>query len=74
MRALSWRYVVYNSNLYSETKSATEDDCRELKSDMSSWRCELLDILKRNGMDVNGADAKEKSKAEITLKRAINFQ
>ena len=61
MRALIWRYVV---NAYSkrEKEPASEDDVHELKSDMSAWRCELLHILNKNGMDITGAKKKEKSK------------
>lgn len=61
MRALIWRYVV-NSHSEHEMDPVTEDDVHELKSDLSSWRCELLDILQRNGMDIAGADTKERSK------------
>jgi len=61
MRALIWRYVV-NSHSEHEMEPVTEDDVHELKSDLSSWRCELLDILHRNGMDIGEVDKKEKSK------------
>ncbi|XP_076762035.1 transient receptor potential-like [Xylocopa sonorina] len=60
MRALIWRYVV-NSHSEHEMDPVTEDDVHELKSDLSSWRCELLDILKKNGMDIAGADTKERT-------------
>ncbi|XP_015184673.1 PREDICTED: transient-receptor-potential-like protein isoform X2 [Polistes dominula] len=60
MRALVWRYVV-NSHSMHEMEPVTEDDVHELKSDISSWRCELLDILHRNGMDIAGIDTKEKT-------------
>lgn len=60
MRALIWRYVV-NAHSEHEMEPVTEDDVHELKSDLSSWRCELLDILHRNGMDIGGIDMKEKS-------------
>ncbi|XP_071554323.1 transient-receptor-potential-like protein isoform X1 [Temnothorax nylanderi] len=60
MRALIWRYVV-NAHSEHEMEPVTEDDVHELKSDLSSWRCELLDILHRNGMDIGGVDKKEKT-------------
>ncbi|XP_035725310.1 transient-receptor-potential-like protein [Vespa mandarinia] len=60
MRALVWRYVV-NSHSVHETEPVTEDDVHELKSDISSWRCELLDILRRNGMDIAGINTKERT-------------
>ncbi|XP_011872561.1 PREDICTED: transient-receptor-potential-like protein [Vollenhovia emeryi] len=60
MRALIWRYVV-NAHSEHEMEPVTEDDVHELKSDLSSWRCELLDILHRNGMDIGGVNKKEKT-------------
>lgn len=60
MRALIWRYVV-NAHSEHDMEPVTEDDVHELKSDLSSWRCELLDILGRNGMDISGVDTKEKT-------------
>lgn len=69
MRALVWRYVV-NAHSEHEMKPVTEDDVHELKSDLSSWRCELLDILHRNGMDIGGADKTEKGnslRAELSV-------
>ncbi|XP_034948418.1 transient-receptor-potential-like protein [Chelonus insularis] len=58
MRALVWRYVV-NTHNENEMSMVTEDDIHEVKSDISSWRCELLDILRRNGMDIAGANTKD---------------
>ncbi|KAG5324226.1 TRPL protein, partial [Pseudoatta argentina] len=60
MRALIWRYVV-NAHSEHEMEPVTEDDVHELKSDLSSWRCELLDILHRNGMNIGDIDIKEKT-------------
>nr|XP_033329419.1 transient-receptor-potential-like protein [Megalopta genalis] len=60
MRALIWRYVV-NAHSEHETDPVTEDDVHELKSDLSSWRCELLEVLRKNGMDIAGADTKERT-------------
>ncbi|XP_015605560.1 transient-receptor-potential-like protein isoform X2 [Cephus cinctus] len=60
MRALVWRYVV-NAHSQHEMEAVTEDDIHELKSSLSSWRCELLDILEKNGMDIAGIDTKEKT-------------
>lgn len=61
MKALVWRYVV-TAHSEHEMEPVTEDDIHELKSDFSSWRCELLEILKRNGMDTGGADLTNSSK------------
>ncbi|KYM93906.1 PREDICTED: transient-receptor-potential-like protein [Cyphomyrmex costatus] len=60
MKALIWRYVV-NAHSEHEMEPVTEDDVHELKSDLSSWRCELLDILHKNGMDIGSVDKKEKT-------------
>ncbi|XP_076644692.1 transient receptor potential-like isoform X2 [Halictus rubicundus] len=60
MRALIWRYVVHAHSEH-EMDPVTEDDVHELKSDLSSWRCELLEVLRRNGMDIAGADTKERT-------------
>ncbi|GAB1859857.1 Transient-receptor-potential-like protein [Camponotus japonicus] len=60
MRALIWRYIV-NAHSEHEMEPVTEDDVHELKSDLSSWRCELLDVLHRNGMDIGDVDKKEKT-------------
>ncbi|XP_057320234.1 transient-receptor-potential-like protein isoform X1 [Microplitis mediator] len=60
MQALIWRYVV-NAHNEHEMSPVTEDDIHEVKSDISSWRCELLEVLRRNGMDITGANAKEQT-------------
>lgn len=61
MRALIWRYVV-NAHTEHEMEPVTEDDIHEVKSDISSWRCELLEVLARNGMDISGTNTKDSSK------------
>ncbi|XP_011298063.1 transient-receptor-potential-like protein [Fopius arisanus] len=58
LRALIWRYVV-NAHTEHEMSPVTEDDVHEVKSDISSWRCELLDILQRNGMDIGSVNVKD---------------
>ncbi|KMQ87916.1 transient-receptor-potential-like protein, partial [Lasius niger] len=60
MKALIWRYIV-NAHSEHEMEPVTEDDIHELKTDLSSWRCELLDILHKNGMDIGGINKKEKT-------------
>lgn len=60
MRALVWRYVVAD-HCNQVMEAVTEDDVHELKSEISSWRCELLDILGKNGMDITGVDTKDRS-------------
>jgi hypothetical protein len=60
MKALIWRYVV-NAHEEHEMQPVTEDDIHEVKFDISSWRCELLEILKKNGMDTGDAEASDRS-------------
>ncbi|XP_014469210.1 PREDICTED: transient-receptor-potential-like protein [Dinoponera quadriceps] len=60
MKALIWRYVV-NAHSEHEMEPVTEDDVHELKADLSSWRCELLDVLQKNGMNIGDVDMKEKT-------------
>lgn len=59
MRALVWRYV---STMHRKCEEAdvTEDDINEVKSEISSFRYEVIEILQRNGMDVSSAAKKEK--------------
>ncbi|XP_045478713.1 transient-receptor-potential-like protein isoform X2 [Harmonia axyridis] len=60
MRALVWRYVAAQHKK-EEENPVTEDDVNELKSDISSFRYEILEVLHRNGMDTSSADRKEKA-------------
>lgn len=59
MRALVWRYV---SAMHRKCEEAivTEDDINEVKSEISSFRYEILDVLGKNGMDISSAERKEK--------------
>ncbi|XP_048519498.1 transient-receptor-potential-like protein isoform X2 [Dendroctonus ponderosae] len=60
MRALVWRYVSAMHRKCDENE-VTEDDVNELKSDISSFRYELMELLSKNGMDVSSAERKEKA-------------
>ncbi|XP_014207630.1 transient-receptor-potential-like protein [Copidosoma floridanum] len=60
MNALKWRYVV-SAHAEQDNEPVTEDDIHEVKSDVSAWRCELLEILKKNGMDTGSADTSASS-------------
>lgn len=59
MRALVWRYVSAMHRKCEESV-VTEDDINELKSDVSSFRYEILEVLSKNGMDVSSAEKKGK--------------
>ncbi|KAL7303189.1 hypothetical protein TKK_0004392 [Trichogramma kaykai] len=54
MKALVWRYVV-DAHSEQESEPVTEDHVSDLKADLSAWRCELLEILQKNGMDTSAA-------------------
>nr|XP_022912725.1 transient-receptor-potential-like protein [Onthophagus taurus] len=60
IRALVWRYVTSMHRKCDESL-VTEDDINEVKSDMSAFRYEILEVLNKNGMDVSCADKKEKA-------------
>ncbi|VEN51116.1 unnamed protein product, partial [Callosobruchus maculatus] len=60
MRALVWRYVAAMHRKVEES-AVTEDDINEVKSDISSFRYEVIEVLSKNGMDVSSAQKKEKA-------------
>ncbi|CAH1159812.1 unnamed protein product [Phaedon cochleariae] len=60
MRALVWRYVSAKHRKCEEAP-VTEDDVNELKSDISSFRYEILEVLGKNGMDISSAEKKERA-------------
>jgi transient receptor potential cation channel subfamily C len=49
MRDLVKRYVMKRQKA-GQTEGVTEDDLNEIKQDISSFRYELLEILRNNGM------------------------
>jgi len=55
MRLLVRRYVTERQRKADE-KEVTEDDINEVKQDISTFRFELIDILKNNGMNTSMAD------------------
>lgn len=60
MRSLVWRYVSA-MHRREEESPVTEDDVNEVKMEISSMRYEILDIFEKNGMDISGAEKKEKT-------------
>lgn len=50
MRCLVRRYVTREQRKAEETGLVTEDDVNEIKQDIASFRYELIDMLKKNGM------------------------
>ena len=64
MRALVWRYISA-MHRQAEESAVTEDDINEVKGEISAAKCEILEVLHSNGMDISKADAKEKSKYRL---------
>jgi hypothetical protein len=58
MRSLVRRYVTAEQKK-SEELGVTEDDVNEIKQDISTFRFELIDILRQNGMDTSKAASKD---------------
>lgn len=45
MRALIKRYIMNEQRIQERQRGVTEDDCSEIKQDISSLRYELLEML-----------------------------
>ena len=57
-----------------QTEGVTEDDLNEIKQDISSFRYELLEILRNNGMKIpNYTKETTKSKQTRTTRRKNKF-
>lgn len=50
MRDLTKRYIMAKQRGPERGEGVTEDDVNEIKQDISSFRYELLEILRNNGM------------------------
>lgn len=50
MKDLIKRYIMQKQRSPSRGEGVTEDDVNEIKQDISSFRFELLEILRNNGM------------------------
>ncbi|XP_050740535.1 transient receptor potential protein-like isoform X1 [Eriocheir sinensis] len=60
MRLLVRRYITEMQRKADE-KGVTEDDINEVKQDISTFRYELIDILKNNGMNTSMVNAEDSS-------------
>lgn len=58
MRTLIRRYVTAEQRKRDEF-GITEDDVREIRQDISSFRYDLIDILRKNGMHAPQLDKEE---------------
>ncbi len=59
MQALVWRYISLKHR-QTEMHSITEDHIQEIKSDISSLKYQLWDVLKRNGLEIPSESKKDK--------------
>ena len=66
MRALVWRYVSA-MHRQAEDNPVTEDDINEVKGEISAAKCELLEVLRSNGMNISKAHMKEKGKLFVIV-------
>lgn len=49
MRSLIRRYIMNEQRIQERQRSVTEDDCNEIKQDISALRYELLEMLATKG-------------------------
>lgn len=70
MRALVWRYVS-QMHRQADESPVTEDDVNEVKGEITSMKYELLEVLKKNGMDVSSADMSKESNLILGKKNKI---
>lgn len=77
MRNLVRRYVTVQQRR-AESQGVTEDDVNEIKQDISAFRCELVEILKQNKMNVEaasgaaGAGGKKNRQKERRLMKGLH--
>ena len=72
MRNLVRRYVTTVQRMIEESE-ITEDDVNEIKQDINSFKYEILNILKINGMQTGTAHHKDDSKLSSSLLRCFNL-
>lgn len=75
MRDLVKRYIM-NRQREVQSEGVTEDDLNEIKQDISSFRYELLEILRNNGMKTPNSTVqanKTSSKQSRTQRRKTKF-
>ncbi|XP_044587322.1 transient receptor potential-gamma protein isoform X3 [Cotesia glomerata] len=79
MRNLVRRYVTVEQRK-TEGEGVTEDDVNEIKQDISAFRCELIEILKKSGMNTStssgtgtGAGGKKNRQKERRLMKGFNI-
>lgn len=63
------RYVAYVQRQKQQSEGVSEDDVNEIKQDISAFRYELLEILKRNRFDTGHANIAQRSTGKCILFR-----
>lgn len=77
MRNLVRRYVMVQQRR-AESQGVTEDDVNEIKQDISAFRCELVEILRNNKMEIpdktgqGGPGGKKNRQKERRLMKGFN--
>jgi len=61
-----WRYVSV-MHRQAEDSPVTEDDINEVKGEISAAKCELLEVLRSNGMNISKAQMKETGKLFVIV-------
>ncbi|CAG0891972.1 unnamed protein product [Cyprideis torosa] len=77
MRNLVRRYVT-QQQYRADNQGVTEDDVNEIKQDISSFRCELIEVLKNSGMNTASASGgyaggKKNRQRERRLMKGFNL-
>ena len=67
MKSLVRRYVIREQRKAEETGPVTEDDVKEIKQDISSFRFELFDLLRENGFKSTHFNEAASGKELITV-------
>ncbi|XP_076467628.1 short transient receptor potential channel 4-like [Babylonia areolata] len=71
MRDLIKRYIMHKQKARQGGEGVTEDDINELKQDVSSFRFELLEILRNNGMKTPNPNQPKPTNRRLSRKRSV---
>jgi transient receptor potential cation channel subfamily C len=71
MRDLIKRYIMHQQRKRQGGEGVTEDDMNELKQDISSFRFELLEILRNNGMKTPNPNQPKPTSKKLRYWRAL---
>ncbi|XP_070198596.1 short transient receptor potential channel 4-like [Littorina saxatilis] len=71
MRDLIKRYIMQKQRTRQGGEGVTEDDINELKQDVSSFRFELLEILRNNGMKTPNPNQPKPTNRRLSRKKSV---